>query len=575
MRSGWLASGIAVAAVIVAGASLLGGYLYVRLNELRDASELAADIGGLRTLPEDLGRAALVPESAGGGAAALEESAEQARHALTGIEDDLAALLGAEATARDLRLLVTAIDDLEKKMEGVLSGEAAFTDPDFAASFYGYTNQVDEIVTEIVAESASRAEAIRDRVLIGLGVFALAAAGTTAGVATLLRRARVLRENERAAAQRYEAAEQERRQFESFAESVDAGLVITDVDGKIGYANTRIAQLLGRASDERAFESLAELRQRVLVRAIDRDASGTAWCQLTAGSKEFRTAEFEIAGSPSSVIHCTAFPMRAADGAAVGRGFFFTDITASKHVDRMKNEFIGLASHELRTPLTGILGFSELQLTQPDSPQARTWTSQINREARRLTRIVDSMLNVSRLEAGTLEISNEEIELGELLADVADAVRGERSPAHRLHFQPDAMEARLRGDRGKLTQVLINLVSNALKYSPDGGPVEVSSAQNDAETTIAVSDQGLGIPADQLTGLFQRFHRVSSAGREAIRGTGLGLYLVRQLVEAMGGRVTVASEPGVGSTFTVVLPTAGVPQGSRSTGDPERANTAA
>ena len=220
----------------------------------------------------------------------------------------------------------------------------------------------------------------------------------------------------------------------------------------------------------------------------------------------------------------------------------------------MKSEFVALASHELRTPLTSIYGFSDLlRDAEPLSSEQRQWASFIHAEAERLTSIVERLLNVSRIEAGSLVLAQDLVPA----QDVVESAFRAAVPVDQRHrvAMPSIPMVNVRGDRGALIQVLSNLIDNALKYS-GGSDVEVSVHECGAsELAFAVRDRGPGIPDDELPRLFDRFHRVARPEFDRIRSTGLGLYIVKELVERMGGTIDVETKQGVGSTFRVTVPT--------------------
>ncbi|MBI2857243.1 MAG: histidine kinase, partial [Chloroflexi bacterium] len=237
------------------------------------------------------------------------------------------------------------------------------------------------------------------------------------------------------------------------------------------------------------------------------------------------------------------------------------DVTREREVDRMKTDFISVASHELRTPMTAIFGFTELLLDRSVELSAphREWLRVIHGESKRLSDIVEDLLNISRIEAGRLTLKLEDVPLRPL----ADRIVEQLAPGHPRHeFRVDIPDehATARADADKLHRVVYNLVDNAVKYSPKGGRVEIKTRAGDgpASLVISVSDQGLGIPAEEISRLFTRFHRVDRPETTGLRGTGLGLYIVKSLVDIMGGKVWVQSEVNTGSTFFVTLPTSPV-----------------
>jgi signal transduction histidine kinase len=229
------------------------------------------------------------------------------------------------------------------------------------------------------------------------------------------------------------------------------------------------------------------------------------------------------------------------------------DIERTRELDQLKSEFVAMASHELRTPLTGIYGFSELLGEDGVSAEERRrWASHIRSEAERLTTIVEDLLNVSRIDAGNLELKSERVEFAEIVATVLRSFEGQ-ADTHTFEAGGD-ISALVRGDRDKLVEVLGNLVDNAVKYSPAGGRVRIECVSGAELLRVRVSDEGLGIPEGELDAIFERFTRVSSPDTESIRSTGLGLYVVRELVTRMGGVISVESVLGQGSTFTFSVP---------------------
>lgn len=239
-----------------------------------------------------------------------------------------------------------------------------------------------------------------------------------------------------------------------------------------------------------------------------------------------------------------------------------------RELDRAKSEFVSIVSHELRTPLTSIQGFSELLLTRPISPEdARRCLAAIHREAERLGRIVTDLLDLSRIERGCEDaLRPAPLALGPLIDANVHLFRSQ-SDAHRIERDvADALPAVL-ADHDALDRVLKNLLSNAIKYSPAGGVVRVLaavSAEDRERIELAVEDQGIGIPGEALPRIFEKYARVPQPETGHVRGLGLGLALVKSLVEAQGGRVRVESTVGAGSRFIVSLPVAPPPGNGQS-----------
>jgi signal transduction histidine kinase len=222
--------------------------------------------------------------------------------------------------------------------------------------------------------------------------------------------------------------------------------------------------------------------------------------------------------------------------------------------EQVKSELVSNVSHELRTPLASVLGFSSLMLDREVTPEeTRRYLEVIRTEARRLAALLNDLLDLQRVEQDALELRSDEVDLNELLATQI-TLYSAQSDAHELKFQPAAEPLTVRGDRDRLAQVVGNLLSNAIKYSPGGGVVEVSATAIGDEAWIWVRDEGLGIPGGHQEQIFTKFFR-GDVGRElGISGTGLGLVLARQIVEAHGGHIGFESESGQGSTFWLQLP---------------------
>jgi signal transduction histidine kinase len=226
--------------------------------------------------------------------------------------------------------------------------------------------------------------------------------------------------------------------------------------------------------------------------------------------------------------------------------------------ERLKSELVSIVSHEIRTPLASILGFTSVLLQRDVTPEdRRRFLEIIGTEARRLTALLDEFLDVQRLEGGPLELALSDVDVSALVRTQV-ALFSAESDKHwlELHLPDDPLI--VEGDAGRLAQVFSNLISNAIKYSPEGGPVEVSGEQENGIVRIRVRDEGFGIPPEAHDRIFTKFYRGTAASR-GIAGSGLGLALARTVVEAHGGSIDFESRVGEGTVFSVELP-----MGSRS-----------
>jgi signal transduction histidine kinase len=243
-----------------------------------------------------------------------------------------------------------------------------------------------------------------------------------------------------------------------------------------------------------------------------------------------------------------------------------------RELDRMKNQFVSVVSHELRTPLTSMVGYLELVLEGEAGDlqeEQEQFLGIVERNCRRLNDLVDEILFVARVDADRFKLVQESVDLTEL---VGAAVKSVQAAAERkgieVRFTPTNEVPQLSADPTRLTQVVDNLLSNAVKFTPENGTVRVESARRGDSAHVEVADTGVGIPADEMTRLFERFFRASTAS--TIPGTGLGLSIVKSIVEAHGGKISVESEEGIGTTFLVDLPINAPPATAAAAGHPRR-----
>jgi two-component system sensor histidine kinase VicK len=263
-------------------------------------------------------------------------------------------------------------------------------------------------------------------------------------------------------------------------------------------------------------------------------------------------------------LSLTEAVMRDPAGAIAGRIFAFRDISAERVVEQMKSEFVSNVSRELRSPLTSIYGFAETLMRDDvlfGEEERATFLSYIAAEAGRLTAIVDRLLSVARLDSGDLQVQIAPTDVGALVSEVVSAAKQSLAlDGHKLVLDLPPEPLTVDADREKLRQIVTDLVENAVKYSPDGGTVRVTALRRDDTVEVSVEDEGMGIPQAELTRIFTKFYRAESGGRDlASGGTGLGLFIAKELLAAMRGRIWVSSREGEGSTFSFSLPLSAQP----------------
>jgi PAS domain S-box-containing protein len=341
-------------------------------------------------------------------------------------------------------------------------------------------------------------------------------------------------------AELYQRLALEHEQSIAILSNVADGIVAVDRDGRVVLWNAAAERITGVP----ASEAVGHTPFEVVRRELESESGGTnRLVPIMRGGEEVWLSLSEAL-------------MRDPAGAVAGRIFAFRDISAERVVDQMKSDFVSTVSHELRTPLTSIYGFAETLLRRDigfSDDERETFLGYIASEAERLTGIVDALLNVARLDSGTLQVDLVPTDIGALLEE---AVSEDSAPAltngHRFVVDLDENVPAVRADPDKLRQVVGQLVENAVKYSPAGAVVRVEARTRPDAVEITVADEGSGIPDSEIGRIFDKFYRAS----ETQPGTGLGLFIAQGLVSAMGGRIWVRSEEGGGSRFTFALPVA-------------------
>ena len=380
-----------------------------------------------------------------------------------------------------------------------------------------------------------------DPVTLALRLAPLVGVGIAAGVSSRRISSNALELQETSAVQR------------ALLDSTLDGICLTDASGRVLLANAP----LQRMALELGIPPYGTVTERLLALA-DRTTEPARFAERMEELERNRTAsedEFELADSGRVFRGCTA-PVERPDGTLVGRIWALQEVTADRRLERLRDAFLAAVSHELRTPLTSVSGFLELLGDEEDSLglTGRTYLSAARRGTVRLQRIVEDLLLVAQIEAELLELHTAPVDLAELAAAAVEEVQAaadEKRVAITLDTEgPLPLEA----DAARVGQVLDNLLSNAIRYTPAGGSVVLSASSHDGQRRIEVTDNGIGVPHDEVGQIFSRFYRASSATRRAIPGTGLGLVIARAIVERHGGTIALESRESEGTTVTVTLP---------------------
>jgi len=349
--------------------------------------------------------------------------------------------------------------------------------------------------------------------------------------------------------QLYREVVEEREELLQTFESLSAGLILVSPEGRLSQINASARAIFSLGTEAVGKNARDHISSEELWEVLDEASKG--------GEGNKQDMNLSVQGS-ERIYEVQAAQVRSDEGKDLGVVAILNDVTEMKNIDRMKSSFVAMASHELRTPLTAIKGFvSTLLLDDDFSPEERReFHLIIDHECDRLTRLINDLLNTARIEAGeSLKPNYSTIDIYSLLDKVV-RVQQQASSRHtvtlKIHNQ---LPKEIVGDEDKLDQIFTNLLNNAIKYSPNGGQVTVHATSEGDTVLFGVQDQGLGIPKDHLTKVFDKFHRVNNEDNRKIYGTGLGLYLVKHLVEQVHmGKIWVDSEVGVGSTFLFRMP---------------------
>jgi PAS domain S-box-containing protein len=351
----------------------------------------------------------------------------------------------------------------------------------------------------------------------------------------------------------YREAIDEKRKTETILEGTFDGLVVIDNDMRITSFNPGAEAITGHAASQVLGRRLTE----VFGPEVWRDDS---LLQKAASTGE-RVAPQEVVisgklGSRDALLGIT--PLYDSGGKVFGYLLSFADITHLKEVDRLKSNIVANVSHELRAPLASIKAYTELLLDElegDDRDLRQRFLKVIDQETDRLTELIGGLLDLSRLEAGQFVMKKEPLQVGEVIDDTLglfDMQAQENKISLHADIQPDLPP--ILADRELVNVLIKNLVGNAIKFSNEGGRVDVVAREEGANLILSVIDQGMGIPPDDLPHIFEKFYRVWSTTESGIKGVGLGLVLAKEAAEAHGGQIEVESELGVGSRFIVTLP---------------------
>lgn len=360
----------------------------------------------------------------------------------------------------------------------------------------------------------------------------------------------LLKEARSSLAQEEETGGAEQAKLRAILSSMSEGVLVVDSKGEIILANPSLHKSFmveGSPEGKKPLEALRNVTVQELADKI-----------LQQHSAVLISEEVMTVLPQEKIFSVNAAPVIRND-AVEGAVLVFHDITELRRLEVVRRDLIANVSHELRTPLSSIRGYSEtlLEGALEDKANAKDFLRIINKDSERLSRLIDDLLDLSRIESGKMAMFFAPQDLSVISRRCLAVISGQaKARSIRMeNFIPDDLPL-IMADDIRLSQVLLNLIDNAIKYSSEGSGIEISATQEGNFVRVSVKDNGMGIPEQDLPRIFERFYRVDKARSRELGGTGLGLSIVKHIVQAHGGQVQVVSEQGKGSTFSFTIPVA-------------------
>lgn len=356
------------------------------------------------------------------------------------------------------------------------------------------------------------------------------------------------------------------QRLEALVQSLHDGLILTDLHGRVIYANKRVGELA--AISTKVLPGMQA--DQILAHIIDNASakpSPKKQIQGILNKKGERVVEFTQTIQDQTIhLRLEVFNVNDEEGAPIGRGIFFHDITADRELDRMRSSLVSTVSHELRTPLAAIKGYASTMLADDvewDRDSQREFLTVISDESDRLTNLVNNLLDLSRIEVGSLKLSREKCDVEEV---IQNAARGARlTQKNKLEVRVEKKLPGVYADPLRLESILRNLIENSIKYAGEEASIKVNVNRNGREIIFRVSDDGPGIPVKEGQRIFERFYRVDDSLTRLTSGAGLGLAICQGLVRAHGGRIwTEPQESGACIAFTIPVKSRQAPNGNKN-----------
>lgn len=340
----------------------------------------------------------------------------------------------------------------------------------------------------------------------------------------------------------------EKEKTDRIIDEITDGVIVTDVTGKILLINPAAQMLLGN-------------KRHAIPTDLSEVAHSPHLQEIFRNPAEAATREVEIDDPvhlSTRALKATAVPLKDERGDLLGKVAVFHDITSFKEVDRLKSEFISKVSHELRTPLTSIKGYIDNLrdgIAGALDEKQQNYLDRMSKNADHLVRLINDLLDVSLIESGKMALNLTTLSLRDLVAETINNLRPIAAEKQlEVIVKEFEVESQIRGDYAKLEQVITNLLDNAIKFTHPGGRITITLQHDEQFLKTSIQDTGIGIPPEKRSKIFERFYRIEQEAPSKVNGTGLGLYIAKNLIEMHGGQIWVISEVGKGSEFSFILP---------------------
>ncbi len=349
----------------------------------------------------------------------------------------------------------------------------------------------------------------------------------------------------------------EKERLQTIIDQLPVGVIVTDGHGILTQTNKQLNKILGIRMPIGFAIGLDTIPQIKINGSLPIPHQSPLSQALKKGTSIIGREIYyqQVNGNEGKYLQVNSAPIHNKKRRVIAAASIITDITGQKDLERQKDDFLSMASHELKTPLTSLKMFLDLQekeLSSSKSKKAQYFNQRIKDQIHRLSELTNDLLDISRIQTGKLRFKKESFQLSQIVSDTLEGLSG-MTRQHELVLRNN-FSGQVFADRYRIYQVLVNLISNAIKYSPKGRKIIITLSSQNRHALISVKDYGIGIEKEQQKKIFERLYQVTDRNEKTFPGLGLGLFIAKEIVERHSGKIWVTSEKGKGSTFSFSLP---------------------